>query len=257
MQTRWASLINPTLAWFDNGKGPITLGANVSLSNLIAPTLNTDLNANNHYIINLLDPVTPQGAATKAYVDASGSAGANTALSNLTLTAINQSLLPNVSGTLDLGSPFFAWASLFITNLYSPAGNPLALNPSAGQSVVVTGDVVPNAPSSFDLGSSSETWNVVFTSTVNNTGVASNLVLEPQSGFNVELDNGAALVPGITSTQDLGTPSLAWNNLYVNFVSYSPATPSDWVSTPPTTIESAIDRMAALLFTLNGGNPIP
>lgn len=40
-------------------------------------------------------------------------------------------------------------------------------------------------------------------------------------------------------------------------VSYTAGTPSNWASTPPTTVQSAIDRMASLLQTLNGGTPIP
>lgn len=39
-------------------------------------------------------------------------------------------------------------------------------------------------------------------------------------------------------------------------VQYSPSAPSNW-STSPTTVQEAIDRMAALLFTLNGSAPIP
>lgn len=39
-------------------------------------------------------------------------------------------------------------------------------------------------------------------------------------------------------------------------VGYTPSTPADWAGTPPSTTQQAIDRMAALLNTLNGG-PIP
>ena len=35
------------------------------------------------------------------------------------------------------------------------------------------------------------------------------------------------------------------------------AVAADWAGTAPTTISSAIDRMASLLVSLNGGNPIP
>lgn len=36
-------------------------------------------------------------------------------------------------------------------------------------------------------------------------------------------------------------------------INYSPATPSDWSGTPPTTIQEAIDRLAALVKSLNSG----
>jgi len=35
--------------------------------------------------------------------------------------------------------------------------------------------------------------------------------------------------------------------------SYSPTTPTDWNGTPPTTISEALDRLAAIVKTLNGG----
>ncbi len=36
-------------------------------------------------------------------------------------------------------------------------------------------------------------------------------------------------------------------------VSYTPTTASDWSNPPPTTIESALDRLAAVVKVLNGG----
>ena len=35
------------------------------------------------------------------------------------------------------------------------------------------------------------------------------------------------------------------------------AVAADWAGTAPTTVSSALDRMASLLVSLNGGNPIP
>lgn len=40
-------------------------------------------------------------------------------------------------------------------------------------------------------------------------------------------------------------------------VSYAPATPGNWAGTAPTQVSNAIDRLAALAVTLNGGTPIP
>ena len=39
--------------------------------------------------------------------------------------------------------------------------------------------------------------------------------------------------------------------------SYTPANPSVWAGTGPTGTQNAIDRLANLLYTLNGGTPIP
>jgi hypothetical protein len=38
---------------------------------------------------------------------------------------------------------------------------------------------------------------------------------------------------------------------------YTPATPSVWAGAGPTGTQNAIDRLASLLYTLNGGTPIP
>lgn len=40
-------------------------------------------------------------------------------------------------------------------------------------------------------------------------------------------------------------------------VPYTATTPGNWAGAPPTTAQAAIDRIAALLFTLNGSVPIP
>jgi hypothetical protein len=45
---------------------------------------------------------------------------------------------------------------------------------------------------------------------------------------------------------------------WINFfngetVSYTPGTPSNWNGTAPTTLQGAIDRLAALVKTLNSG----
>ena len=47
-----------------------------------------------------------------------GAAGANTALSNLTATAINTSLISDTDSTDDLGSPTIAWANLYLDKTY-------------------------------------------------------------------------------------------------------------------------------------------
>lgn len=38
---------------------------------------------------------------------------------------------------------------------------------------------------------------------------------------------------------------------------YTPSTDASWSSPAPQTLQDALDRMAALLKTLNGGSPIP
>jgi len=65
--------------------------------------------------------------------------------------------------------------------------------------------------------------------------------------------------PGLeTDTNKIksGDGTSHWSSLpYANgggTVSYTPATASDWTGTPPTTIQEALDRLAAAFKTANG-----
>lgn len=74
------------------------------------------ITAFNKRIENVTDPLAPQDVATKNYVDTAG-AGANTELSNLTTTAINADLTPDLIGGFNLGTVSTAWINAFIDRL--------------------------------------------------------------------------------------------------------------------------------------------
>lgn len=57
-----------------------------------------------------------------------GAAGANTALSNLTTTSVNQDLLPSTDNARDLGSASARWNDLFITGLNNDGSAAIAVN---------------------------------------------------------------------------------------------------------------------------------
>jgi hypothetical protein len=44
---------------------------------------------------------------------------------------------------------------------------------------------------------------------------------------------------------------------FANFVSFQNLNTGNWNSPPPSNVEEAINRMASLVQTLNGGVPIP
>lgn len=54
-----------------------------------------------------------------------------------------------------------------------------------------------------------------------------------------------------TDTQELFIGNAA-GNVFVDSV-YSPATPTNWAGTPPSTSKDALDRLAAVVVTLNEG----
>lgn len=69
------------------------------------------------------DPTLALEAATKQYVDSQTSAGANTALSNLITTSINQDLLPDSDEGRSLGSAALSWNELHITDIFVGQSN--------------------------------------------------------------------------------------------------------------------------------------
>lgn len=70
------------------------------------------------------------------------------------------------------------------------------------------------------------------------------------SGSDITFDNSAtSYVYGITGVEfaDNTTQTTAWTG------AYTPATPSDWAGTPPTTIAEALNRLAARIKLIDGG----
>ena len=63
-------------------------------------------------------------------------------------------------------------------------------------------------------------------------------------------------VPSIARTTITAAGSLTLST-FANGIGYEPATPSNWVAPAPATVQDATDRIAQLVYTLNGSNPIP
>lgn len=72
--------------------------------------------------------------------------GVNKSLDNLTSTAINQSLLPEATGTLDLGSAAFRWRDTYTNSVrYSDATiQTTALPYTAGAGISIAGNIISN-----------------------------------------------------------------------------------------------------------------
>ena len=92
------------------------------------------------------------------------------------------------------------------------------------------------------------------------TGVAGSVFgsITINNGYIYAADYGPA--PGSNGNLDVFSipeTSLIAGSITVSKINYNPATPANWNGTAPSTIGSALDRIAALLVTLNGGSPIP
>jgi hypothetical protein len=96
-------------------------------------------------------------------------------------------------------------------------------------SIAVIGNLVPVGDLTYDLGSTSSQWRSLYvgTSTIYLGGTA------------LSVADGAVTVNG--------TPVLSSDE------SYTPTTSGDWNGTAPTTLSEAIDRLAALVKSLNSG----
>lgn len=76
-----------------------------------------------------------------------GGGGANTSLSNLITTSINESLVPGTNDSLSLGSAAAAWLSLYVNTIYDDTGstNPvidLGPNSASGEYLLYDGAAV-------------------------------------------------------------------------------------------------------------------
>ena len=67
----------------------------------------------------------------------------------------------------------------------------------------------------------------------------------------------AVLKRTLTPDQNLQFIQDATQSALDQSTKYSPSAPANWAGTAPATVHDAIDRIAALLVTLNGGNAIP
>jgi len=140
---------------------------------------------------------------------------ANTALSNLASLAINATLLPATINTINLGSYTKTWASLFLGNTLSftdpsnTAGNTVSIK-AADSTDAITYTLPPNNGNSNDVlitdGSGVLSWVSVAT-----ISGAANTALSNLASVAIN----TTLVSDTTNTDDLGSSSIRWKDLYL------------------------------------------
>lgn len=109
-----------------------------------------------------------------------------------------------------------------------------------------------NAISNFDL---------IGGGTVSGAGTFA-MVSSPASGqFQLQLGanvNEFSIDGTLAGNSDLAVPTEKAVKTYAdNYSGYAAGAPAKWATSAPTTVKAAIDRMADLLYTLNGSVPIP
>jgi hypothetical protein len=143
-----------------------------------------------------------------------GTAGANTALSNLVSTAINQSLIPGsaYSNTLDVGSSSYTWRSAYFgTAIYAPAVRPLSDSTTALK--------IQNAAGTVDL----MTFDTTGSGT---TTIGGTTKITPQTSTSTTL---LCTDTGIISTCDASVLAPTATNFIQNSTSVQ-ATSNFWIS---------------------------
>ena len=109
------------------------------------------------------------------------SSGANTTLSNLSTTAINRSLFPGTSATLDIGSPSNQWKNMYTSGGYYITGLKVVDIPGTSNTFLgYTGNTANTGPYNTFVGYSAAANN---TSGQGNTAVGSYTLLNNLSGY--------------------------------------------------------------------------
>jgi hypothetical protein len=186
-----------------------------------------------------LGSVAANGGAFTTTGCPSGSSGANTALSNLAAVAINQSLVPGSSG-LNIGqSSGNTWLNVYTGAVVSQTSLDLLASGSStsvGIGNTTIGNVLSVSPLSpiqtsqtalrgtFELPdiapATGTPVTICLASVASSNGALTTSGCPSSSGANTALSNlssvaiNASLLPGLTNSISLGSPSLLWQNGY-------------------------------------------
>ena len=151
--------------------------------------------------------------------------GANTSLSNLTATSINQSLIPVSDLTFDLGSLTKRWEEGYIGTIRFADGsfqNSAPVPYTGGVGINVTGPTISlnnTGVTSGTYGSSSTVPQIQIDDQGRIISAIDIEIAVPGVGANLNLSNlnttsiNQSLLPNFYGVQDIGSSSLPWNNI--------------------------------------------
>ncbi len=138
--------------------------------------------------------------------------GANTALSNLTGTAINTSLLPDSNNTRALGSSTLAWKNMYYTGSIFNGGNRMLGSTTTGNLYVGLNSAHTNPTGAFNTATGS--YSLYSTTTGNsNTAIGSYSLYTNTAGSNNTATGFSALYGVTTGNNNTATGTYA---LYAN-----------------------------------------
>lgn len=167
--------------------------------------------------------------------------GANTALSNLTATGINQGLVADTNGTRDLGTAPIQWRRLFVqqirdnisntvidvnNRILNDSANATAFNFSGTTNTVIHKNLVPNASASRDLGSTTAQFRDIFAANLKDA--AGTVILDMATRFLGDSAGGPVLdfsnatntvlyknlIPSSNNTFSIGNSATIYNSVW-------------------------------------------
>ena len=161
--------------------------------------------------------------------------GAITGATNITLSGELDAATLDISGNADIDGNLDVGGNLTVTGTTTFNGGTLTLGDAATDNVVFGADVnssiIPNTDNTYDLGSASQEWrdlyldgtahidtldvddNATVAGTLGVTGVLTTTATQVATGG---ITSGSNIVSDTDSTDDLGTTSVRWANLFVD-----------------------------------------
>jgi hypothetical protein len=169
----------------------------------------------------------------KGYVDANNTSQL-TSISNITNgTATFGNIAPTANVTYNLGNISNQWNNLYVNDINLTLGR-------------ITSGTVNGIDYSLLVASPGKSIAMVAANA--NVAVSNYISVDPTYANIVVYNANTATTHTWQLTND-GKLTLPTNGT----VSYTPTTSSDWAGTAPTTIQAAIDRLAAVVKALNSG----
>ena len=226
---RWNNIYSATLQTGDTAADTLKIGAwdvdGAVISDFIT------LTANNTPTCVLASGVTattqaPADNSTKiattAYADAIGTAGANTALSNLAAVAINTSLVSDTDVTDSLGTQAIRWNNIYTANLQTgdTAADTLKIGAWDVDGAVIADFITLTANNTPTCVLASGVTGTTQAPADNSTKIATTAYVDSASGANTALSNLAAvaintsLISDTDNTDSLGTGPIRWKDIY-------------------------------------------